>query len=221
MSWDPIWERVFNDHEWGRYPGESLIRFIAKNFYKSNRADIKILEIGCGAGANLWYLAREGFTAYGIDGSSRAIERAGSFLKSQGLCAAIVSGDASALPYESSFFDAVIDVECLYSNSRPDAEKMLAEVSRVLKQGGLFYSRTVADDMYVGKTHTKVADMEYTDISDGPLVGRGLARLSTRDGVMKMYGKSFTVLSVDSLITTFNNGSEKMSEWNIVCKKQV
>ena len=26
-SWDPIWEKVFLESPWGKYPGESLIQF--------------------------------------------------------------------------------------------------------------------------------------------------------------------------------------------------
>jgi len=33
MAWDPIWERVFSSQAWGKYPGEDLIRFVARNFY--------------------------------------------------------------------------------------------------------------------------------------------------------------------------------------------
>ncbi|EDP6584064.1 class I SAM-dependent methyltransferase, partial [Campylobacter jejuni] len=28
-----IWENIFSQKEWGKYPSENLIRFIAKNFY--------------------------------------------------------------------------------------------------------------------------------------------------------------------------------------------
>lgn len=33
MAWDPVWESIFTNQAWGRYPGEDLIRFVAKNFY--------------------------------------------------------------------------------------------------------------------------------------------------------------------------------------------
>ena len=60
MSWDATWEEVFRQQEWGKYPGEDLIRFVARNFYNvEKRSDIKILEVGCGPGANLWFIARE------------------------------------------------------------------------------------------------------------------------------------------------------------------
>jgi len=32
MVWDKIWDKVFTEHEWGRYPAENLIRFIANNY---------------------------------------------------------------------------------------------------------------------------------------------------------------------------------------------
>jgi len=55
MSWDTTWERVFQKQEWGKYPCEELIRFIAKNFYNvADRSKIKILEIGFGSGGGIY-----------------------------------------------------------------------------------------------------------------------------------------------------------------------
>src|ERR1700722_13214770 len=76
QSWDPVWEQIFANQSWGKYPPEELIRFVARNYYRAaNRGDIKILEVGCGAGACIWYMAREGFCATGIDGSPSAIKQ--------------------------------------------------------------------------------------------------------------------------------------------------
>ena len=72
---------VFNDQYKGKgmssqrmYPNESLIQFIASNYFKldfDKRKKIKILEVGSGSGANLWMLAKEGFDVYGLDSSSK------------------------------------------------------------------------------------------------------------------------------------------------------
>ena len=119
MTWDPIWEQIFRERDWGRYPPEELIRFVARYFYRaSDRGQIKILEIGCGPGANIWFLAREGFDAYGIDGSETAIAKAERALKEEGLKARLQVGDINSLCrlYPSSYFDALVDVACLQCN---------------------------------------------------------------------------------------------------------
>jgi 2-polyprenyl-3-methyl-5-hydroxy-6-metoxy-1,4-benzoquinol methylase len=75
MAWNSGWDDIFRKHEWGKYPSENLVRYVGRNFYTvKDRSAITILEVGCGTGANLWYLAREGFSVYGIDGSNVAIE---------------------------------------------------------------------------------------------------------------------------------------------------
>src|SRR3989344_8080282 len=59
-----------------RYPNEALVQFLAAHFFdlsKAARKRIKILELGCGSGANLWMLAREGFDTYGVDAAPTAL----------------------------------------------------------------------------------------------------------------------------------------------------
>jgi ubiquinone/menaquinone biosynthesis C-methylase UbiE len=186
-SWDNIWEQVFKENPWGKYPSESLIRFIATNFYKSNRSEIKILEVGCGTGANIWYISREGFSAYGIDGSKTAIEIAKKRLEEENLHANLIVGDIIKLPYEDNFFDAVIDVECLYANNFENTKIILNEISRVLKKNGLFYSRTFSDEQYIGSNIKKNVENEYENIDDGPLKGKGFVRLSSLESIKTLY----------------------------------
>ncbi|ECL6467391.1 SAM-dependent methyltransferase, partial [Campylobacter jejuni] len=57
---EKIWEQIFSKKEWGKYPSENVIRFIARNFYNvQDRSKINILELGFGTGANLWFCAKE------------------------------------------------------------------------------------------------------------------------------------------------------------------
>lgn len=218
MGWDSTWEKVFQEQEWGKYPGESLIQFIARNYYKKDRKRVNILEIGCGPGANIWYIAREGFNAYGIDGSETAIERAKNRLQGEGLSADLRVGDITSLPYDDNFFDAVVDVEAVYSNPRNNSKKIINEVRRVLKKEGLFYSRTFADDMFIGNRRDELAPREYTKISDGPLAGMGFVRLTNRQDIQDIYGV-FNIQAIDKLEYTMKNGTIKISEWVISCVK--
>ena len=88
MAWDPIWERIFRERsQWGRYPPEELVRFVARYYYGSNdRGSVRFLEVGCGPGAGpSWYLAREGYAFCGIDGSGTAVEMARRRFRDEGL----------------------------------------------------------------------------------------------------------------------------------------
>ena len=132
MSFDPVWEQIHLNRPWGQYPSEQVVRWVAKNFYSHpERWRLKFLDIGCGAGANSWYLRREGFTCVGIDGSPSAVKRAGP--------GAIV-GDVINLPFPDSEFDCVIDVACICHNNLQDAKRIVLEAHRVLKKGGRIFS---------------------------------------------------------------------------------
>ena len=215
-SWDNIWDTVFSNQEWGKYPDTALIQFIARNFYSKVRPQVKILEIGCGPGANIWYLDREGFLAYGIDGSSVAIEKAKQRIPNANLCV----GDITKLEYDDNFFDAVIDCECLYANNTSNSELILTEINRVLKKDGFFYSRTFSNSMYVGNEKSKPANYEYKNVEEGPLQGKGFVRLIDRQGIKELYGNQFDIISIDKLEYTQFNEKEIISEWIIISKKK-
>lgn len=131
MTFDPIWDKIHKQREWGRYPKEELVRWVARNYYAvKNRQEVRFLDLGCGAGASSWFLQREGFTVVPLDGSQAAVGRAG-----RGVVA-----DAINLPFAEASFDCVIDIVCLAHNSFASAQRILADVQRVLKPGGKMFS---------------------------------------------------------------------------------
>jgi len=218
--WNPVWDIVYQNHDWGKYPSESLIQFIARNFYRRERSKTKILEIGCGPAPNIWYLAREGFDAYGIDGSKIAIEKGKMRLAQEGLSANLIVGDIIKLPFENNFFDGVVDVECLYCMNISNTEIILQEVARVLKPYGLFYSRTFSTNFFIGDKPDSISKYEYLNVYEGPQANRGFIRLIDKQEIHRLYGKYFNVLSVDQLISTRDNEKIKISEWIIISKKK-
>lgn len=220
--WDSGWDTIFTNNEWGKYPPEEVIRFVARNFAKTRHQDIKILEVGCGTGANLWYVSREGYQAFGVDGSEVALGRARSRFEQEGLTVQLFQGDVMQLPFEDEFFDAVLDVECIYANTMKDSHKIIKEVERVLKPQGLFFSKTFMTGTYGDGNGEKVEGERntYKEITEGALhKGYGVIRFSDEEDIQELYAP-FTILEMDYLTRSQKNRSNEVKEWLITCQKQ-
>jgi SAM-dependent methyltransferase len=220
MAWNPTWEQVFRAQNWGAYPGEDLIRFIARNYYGSDRANISILELGCGPGANIWYLAREGFDAYGVDGSATAVSSCLERLEREHLTASVTVGDVSDLQFDDARFDAVIDIECLSCNDFASSASILDEVARVLKPHGKFYSKTFASDLYIGKNYRQISPLEFDEMTEGPMANKGFVRLTDPESAQALYGTHFEIEEMELSTRTTNNRRDMISEWHITCARK-
>lgn len=92
--------------------------------------DKKHLDVACGLGLLLKTFERHGAEVFGIDISSKAIDKAKDFCSE----ASIQEANAEALPFEDSFFDSVT---CIGSLERMlDRNKVIEEQARVLKPEG-------------------------------------------------------------------------------------
>lgn len=135
------------------YPAEELCRFIGRTYGIQaegiRQEKIKILEVGCGLGGNLWMLAKEGFEAYGMDSSDEGLKLCAQLLKSKwGVHADLKVGNFFKLPYPDQFFDAVVDVVSLQHVDIAGHRKALVEVVRVLKPGGRLFSFHLGQESY-------------------------------------------------------------------------
>lgn len=126
-----------------KYPNEELCRFVGRNFSMlspEHRQSVRMLEVGCGSGANLWMLAREGFDTYGIDLSFESLLLAERMLQGYGVKATLSAGDMTDLAFEDGFLNSVVDVFSSYCLDAQSGRAFIASVSRVLARDGLFFS---------------------------------------------------------------------------------
>jgi SAM-dependent methyltransferase len=187
-AWNPLWDDIFRSREWGKYPKEELIRFVARHYYSAaDRSAVRILDVGCGYGASTWYLAREGFSAHGLDGSAVVIRRLRERLSSEGLSASLVVGDALFLPYSSASFDCVIDLACLMCNDPHDTARILTGLIDRLKPGGRIFSVTPSQGCWGDGLGEQVAECTFRDVSDGPFAGTGTVRFSSERQIRTLY----------------------------------
>jgi SAM-dependent methyltransferase len=214
MTWDPVWNSVFANQVWGKYPNEDLIRFVAANYYGvPRRADVRLLEIGCGPGANLWFLAREGFPVFGVDGSDTAIGQARTRLDREvpGWSGELSVGDMGSLRFPDESFDAVIDNDAICCNSWASSQAIYAEAWRVLKKGGRLFSRTLGAGTWGDGVGERVGRDAWL-CSEGPLLGKGLCRFTSAENAAELVGDGFEIETLELSERTMQNRTRRVRE---------
>ena len=94
------------------------------------------LEVGCGGGILCEEIARMGFDVTGIDPSEHSLQIATSHAKESGLRINYEKGTGEALPYRDNSSDIVFCCDVL--EHVRDVPKVISEIFRVLKPGGVF-----------------------------------------------------------------------------------
>ena len=106
----------------------------------------RILEIGCGRGVALPELddRLEPLELIGLDVDPDLLVEARERVRNTCTYATLVEGDVRDLPFEAARFDLVIDFgTCYHVSATMDGRRSaLSEVSRVLREGGLFVHET-------------------------------------------------------------------------------
>ena len=99
------WDEKFKTRSWGKYPNEDLVRFVCGEFSKIHIKNPKVLEIGSGTGANLWFLQNEGLNVSGIDSSKTGIEASKKKLSDHGFNSIDLRvGNFNTLPWDQEHF---------------------------------------------------------------------------------------------------------------------
>jgi len=194
----PVWESIYSEGKaLNRYPFDQVVSFIYRNFSRSKpRSETKVLEIGCGAGNNLWFAAREGFSVSGVDGSPSAIEFAKKRFADDGLKGDLRVADFISLPFADNTFDFVIDREALTCSPFADAQKTVAEVRRVLAPGGKFFFNPYSD------RHSSFASGKpgpggvTVDISGGTLTDIGQIFFYGKRDLLALFASGWKLISI-------------------------
>lgn len=220
--WNEGWDKLFERCEWGKFPDLEVVRFVMRQFGEVQRQTCRLLEIGCGPGANVIFMASEGFDTYGIDGSKIAIRQAHDRLVEKSLKADLKVGDITSLPYNNEMFDAVIDCECLYANDLISTRISLDEIERVLKPGGKLISVTFSTGTYGDGLGERLEGEPntFTRIYEGALHSDyGVTRFTDFEEIEGIYGRNLKVDAVESVVRTIDQRKHEIREWVIFCTK--
>lgn len=205
------------------YPHSAVVSFVLRHFAAApDRAVLRVLEVGCGAGNNVWFLAREGFAAAGIDGSETAVGFARSRLRDEGLEADLRTGDFQNLPWADGSFDCVIDRGSITHNRRAVIARTLDEVRRVLVPGGRFFSMIYGAGHPARLYGTPLGDGAFNDFTDGYFADIALTFFATAADLEELYAGRFALESRDlEVIEDHQQSAAACSKamWHLSCRK--
>lgn len=168
MNWDSIYRQTkLHDLPW--YPGDidDLLRDAIYSGWLRGRA---ALDVGAGQGTDAIYLAANGYQVTCLDVSPAARELALKEAERAHVEIDYVIGDALAMPFDDNQFDLVFDRGCFEHLSARDQQQYVAEVIRVLKQGGTYFYRSA------------------------PAAAGAAERQASLEAVIAAFGSTFTVV---------------------------
>jgi SAM-dependent methyltransferase len=137
-----------------------------------------VLEIACGTGLDLAFLAETADEAVGLDGAQRPLRVAERRLGSRANVGFAV-GDAAQLPFREESFDGIWCIGALHH--MPAWRQAVAEVGRVLRPGGTFrflVYRKVALQTLVFAVGHALRPVARRRLESGRAVGRRTASIA-------------------------------------------
>ena len=138
MSFSKDWNKLyFNKTNLSIWPWSEVISLYFNNFSSKNKKKIKILELGCGAGANIPLFTKLNVDYYGIDGSKIVIN----FLKKKypKLKNNLFVDDFTKKIPINKKFDLIIDRAAITCNKRSSIIKSITNLQQKLNKKGLFF----------------------------------------------------------------------------------
>ena len=170
---DALLERTFQaeqQHFWFR----GFKRFVGPLLAQATegRTNPRLLDAGCGTGANLPFLQEYG-TPFGLELYWRGLR----FGRERGL-QRLTQGTVTHLPFATGSMDVVLSFDVLYCLPTPEERAAIAEMYRVLRPGGALIVNVAAMAMLRG---------------DHSMLGGEVRRYSRRELREKLEGAGFRV----------------------------
>ena len=136
QSWEDIYQRSpLEELPWEENrPTAELVALIESGIIRKGT----VLDVGCGSGNNVIYLATQGFVCHGIDIAPTAITYARQKASKKGARCELITGNTLQLPYTDNTFTLVFDRGCFHSIPPPDRQTYIRSTYRVLKPSGKY-----------------------------------------------------------------------------------
>lgn len=221
MSFSKEWNTRYQQNtHLSVWPWTDLVSFVMR-YSKPEGKKFKVLELGCGAGANIpFFLSFEETEYFGIDGSSVIISK----LKKRfpKIKNNFVVGDfTTKIPFNFKF-DLIFDRGALTCNTTKGIENCLVEVINRLKKGGKYIGIDLFSTKHSEFRKGEPAEDKFTkkNYLSGPFAHTGRVHFFNKSELINIF-KKFEIIRFEHKIikTSIPYEDYTFATWNIIVKK--
>jgi SAM-dependent methyltransferase len=168
-----------------------------------------VLELGCGYGRVLEYLAQKAHKVTGIDTSFKSLLDAAEYLQMTGNIE-LVQMNAAALGFADNCFDQVICIQNGISAFHINPDLLVAESTRVLKTGGVLFLSSYSEKFWearlewfrIQSEYRLIGKIDWDKTGDGEIVCADGFRATTFtserfEQLAGRCGRPYTIIEVD------------------------
>ncbi|MGG3887909.1 class I SAM-dependent methyltransferase [Metabacillus fastidiosus] len=220
MGFSKEWqERYEQQTHLSIWPWSDLVSYVMR-YAKPDRKDFKVLELGCGAGANIPFFLNLGVEYYSVEGSQYIVNQL--LEKYPLLKGNIIAGDFTKyLPFNMQF-DLIVDRGSLTCNSTESIKNTLEQVEGKLKQGGFFIGIDWFSTEHSEYERGKVSEDSFTKngFLDGPFANTGNVHFSSKEHLRDLF-KGYEFVKLENKVTrdALADKDYRLATWNFAVKK--
>ena len=221
MSFSKEWEERYaaNTHL-SVWPWSDVVSLVHRHCKHIIARGGRVLELGCGAGANIPLFRTLGIDYFSIEGSPTIVEQL--HKRYPDLAKNIACGDFTFLQPFSGQFDLIIDRASLTHNSTAAIARALKLTFESLKTGGIF----IGSDWF-SKNHSdfesdapSIDAFTRTNLKSGQFVGTGQVHFSDEAHLRDLFSQ-FEIIFMEEkfMYRAEPKDGGKFASWNIAAFK--
>lgn len=146
--WDKTFEAAIRDSAYNLVPPEPIVRtlsyFLRSRYKPEDYGKLRFLDLGCGAGATIIWLARKGLRVSGIDISPEALKLCEHHIDRRlnydeyNRVSPLKCGNVTNMPWDDETFDGICSANVLQHLNKEERVDAFSEIRRLLKRGGCY-----------------------------------------------------------------------------------
>ena len=186
MGFSAEWESTYRkNQQLSVWPWSHMISLVYH--YGNLHKGIRVLELGCGAGANIPFFVKVEADYYAVEGSATMVERLNESFKGENVH--IAQSDFTRDVHWGGAFDLIIDRSSLTHNTTEDIKRTIGLVKTALNSGGKFIGMDWFSTKYDAfeKDTSKTIDDFTRVFSDGYFAGLGNVHFSNEKHLRELF----------------------------------